>query len=236
MAFAMPMIMPNSESLPPRRARRILIALLLLLLILLPLYLWPARGPGGPAGASALPGSVPDPRSAAAVARIPSAVWDALMGPSGAPAPAAPSPTKAPGNLTMITEIEARVSDSPALLAHGLIVQLVEPSDPSGDKPGDALALSTPVEFLASSAGTGAGSPSGGVPDLSNPSLGPWGGGSDGGPRFSSSGPTFAPGELGVLEPTPEPATLLLVGSNLVLLAGAAYRRRRRRLGSASMG
>jgi len=80
--------MQHAGSLPSRRGRWILIALLILLLILLPLYLWPLRGGlGGLPGASALSGSVRDPRSAAAVARIPRDVWDALMGHVDAPPP-----------------------------------------------------------------------------------------------------------------------------------------------------
>jgi len=98
--------MLDAHSLPSRRGRRVLIALLILLLILLPLYLWPLRwGLGGLPGASALPGSPRDPRSAAAVARIPGDVWDALMGPVDAPPPS-PPPTTPPRNLTMITQAE----------------------------------------------------------------------------------------------------------------------------------
>jgi hypothetical protein len=100
------LVMQNGEPLPSRRGRRILIALLILLLILLPLYLWPLRGGlGGLPGASAVPGSVHDPRSAAAVARIPGDVWDALMGHVDALPPSLP-PTKPPRNLTMIIQAE----------------------------------------------------------------------------------------------------------------------------------
>jgi hypothetical protein len=230
-----PTIMPDAEPLPSRRGRGILIALLMLL-ILLPLYLWPLRGPGVLPGASALPGSVPDPRSAAAIARIPRAVWDALMEHSGAPAPPSALPPRTPGNLTMIIEVPGNGlgPDSPASLASGLIARRGGPLDPSDNQPGDGAAASAPGEFLASSEGTGTGSSSSG---FHLGSLGPWsGGGSSGGPRVSTPGPTFSPGEPGALEPTPEPATLALVGSNLVLLGGAAYRRRRRRLRSGSMG
>jgi hypothetical protein len=94
---------PDPASLPTGRGRRALIALLILLLVLLPLYLWPLRGGiSGLRGASAVSGVPGDPRNPAAVAGIPSDVWDALLergaggGPTGAP--------KRPRNLTMITE------------------------------------------------------------------------------------------------------------------------------------
>lgn len=222
-------------------------ALLILLVILLPLYLWPLRGGlAGLPGVSALPGSVRDPRSAAAVAQIPGDVWDALMGHTDAPPPS-PPPTKPPRNLTMITEAEgipgsgldgdaggAQLFDSPSSLARGMPAQLGGSSDLSDGNPGGADAPSAPVEFLADSpyGGPGTGSSSsgfgpGGYPGSGN--FGPWaGGGSGGGPRFSSPGPTFDLGNPGALEPTPEPATLLLVGSNLALLGAAAWKRRRR--------
>ena len=84
-----------------------------------------------------------------------------------------------------------------------------------------------------------AGAPSGfgpgGYPGLGN--LGPWhGGGPGGGPRVSSLAPPLDPGDPGDLAPTPEPATLLLVGSNLALLGAAAWRRCRRRLGIPPIG
>jgi hypothetical protein len=237
--------MQDAESLPSRRGRRILIALLFLLLILLPLYLWPLRGGlGGLPGASLVPGWVRDPRSAAAVARIPGDVWDALMGHVDAPPPS-PPPTKPPRNLTMITQADeipgsGLDQDAGASLARGMVAQLGGSSELSDGTPGGADAPSAPTEFLAASpdSGSGTGNPwsgfgPGGYPGFGN--LGPMtGGGSGGGPRFSSPGPPFDfgnPGDSGnpgALEPTPEPGTLVLVGSNLALLGVAAWRRRRR--------
>jgi len=238
--------MQDAGPLSSRRGRRGLVALLILLLILLPLYLWPLRGGlDGLPGASALPGSVRDPRSAAAVAQIPGDVWDALMGHTHPP-PQSPPPAKPPrNNLTMITSAEGipgsgldegpggtPVSDSPAARARGLLAQLGS-SDLSDGRPGGGDAPSTSVEFVSTpGGGTGTGgAPSGfgpgGYPGLGN--LGPWhGGGSGGGPRVSSLGPTLDPGDPD-LAATPEPATLLLVGSNLALLGAAAWKRCRRR-------
>jgi hypothetical protein len=242
--------MQDAEPLPSRRGRRVVIALLILALILLPLYLWPLRGGlGGLPGASALPGSVRDPRSAAAVARIPGDVWDALMGHTDAPPPS-PPPTKPPRNLTMITQVEeipgsgldqgaggTPLSDSPSSLARGVLAQLGGSSDLSDGNPGGTDAPSTP--YGGPGGGTGTGNPPSGFGPGGNPSLGnlgPFnGGGSGGGPRLTSLGPTFDPGDPGAPEPTPEPATLVLVGSNLALLGVAAWKRRRRRLGSPRM-
>ena len=239
--------MQDAESLPSRRSRRILIALLILLLILLPLYLWPLRGGlGGLPGASALPGSVRDPRSAAALARIPGDVWDALMGHVDAPPPSSPPPTAPPRNLTMITQAEAfsggaldddmgdaPLSESPrSMLAQ--IGGLVNLSDAASG--GTAYTSSTLVDLVSDSSnggpagGAGTGNPwSGFAPSGSSGLGGPFaGGGPGGGPHFSSQGPTFDPGNPGALEPTPEPTTLVLVGSNLALLGVAAWKRRSR--------
>jgi hypothetical protein len=238
--------MQDAEPLLSRRGRRTLIALLILLLILLPLYLWPLRGgSGGLPGASVLSGSPRDPRSAAAVARIPGDVWDALMGPAAAPTPS-PPPTTPPRNLTMITQVEefgtgldqdaggAPLSESPSSRARGMLAQLGGSSDP----PGGADTPSAPGDFVSDSphggpgGGTGTGNPWSGfglgdAPGFGN--LGPWpGGGPGGGPRVSSPGPTFDPGNPGALEPTPEPATFVLVGANLALLGVTAWKRRRR--------
>lgn len=240
--------MQDAEPLPLRHDRRGLIALLILLLVLLPLYLWPLRGGlGALPGSSALPGSGRDPRSASAVAQIPGEVWDALMGHTHAPPPFAPL-AKPPRNLTMIASADGipgsgldegpgggPLSDDPSALARGLLAQLGS-SDLSDGGPGGGDTPSVPVEFVsAPGGGTGTGdTPSGfgpgGYPGLGN--LGPFhGGGPGGGPRVSGLAPTLDPGDPGDLAPTPEPATLLLVGSNLALLGAAAWRRRRRRLG-----
>jgi len=235
--------MQDGVPLPSRRTRRILVTLLILLLILLPLYLWPLRGgPGGLPGASALPGATGDPRSAAAVARIPSEVWDALMGYADAPLPSAPPtrPPRTPRNLTMIAQVEEIPGPGddegvdPPALARAMLTRL-EPSEPSNGNPGSGDAASAPEEFLADSpyAGPGTGNLSSAFAPGGhfNPNLGPWpGGGPGGGPRFSIPGPTLDPGAAGDLAPTPEPATLVLLGSNLALLGAAAWKRRRRRL------
>lgn len=231
--------MQAGAPLPSRRTRRILVTLLILLLILLPLYLWPLRGgPGGLPGASALPGATGDPRSAAAVARIPSEVWDALMGYADAPLPSAPPtrPPRPPRNLTMIAQVEEIPGPGddegvdPPALARAMLTRL-EPSEPSNGNPGSGDAASAPAEFLADSpyAGPGTGNLSGAFAPGGhfNPNLGPWPGG---GPRFSIPGPTLDPGAAGDLAPTPEPATLVLLGSNLALLGAAEWKRRRRRL------
>jgi hypothetical protein len=250
--------MQDAEPLPSRRGRRGLIALLILLLILLPLYLWPLRGGlGALPGSSTLPGSARDPRSAAAVAQIPGDVWDALMGHTHAPPPSAP-PATPPRNLTMITSTEglpgsglpgsldegtggATLSDSPAAVARGMLAQLGS-SDVSDGTPGGSPDPSSPVEFVSTpGGGTGPGGapggfgPGGGYPSLGN--LGPWHGtGPGGGPSIVSLAPQLDPGGPGDLAPTPEPATLLLLGSNFALLGAAALRRRLRRLGIPPIG
>ena len=101
----------------------------------------------------------------------------------------------------------------------------------SGGKPGGADTPSEPVDFLAGSPSSGPGGGAGGGDPLTGSlGYGPLGGGSDGGPRFSGPGSIFDPRNPGTLEPTPEPATLVLVGSNLALLGAAAeaWARRRR--------
>lgn len=227
-----------------RRARRGLIALLALVLILLPFYLWPLRGgPGNLPGVSALSGLVRDPRSAAAVARIPSDVWNALMGRTPT-APPSSSPAKPLPNLTMIASTEVQdgslpgggfddgsPSEDPAALARGLLAQFgsTDASDGGGD------AASQPFDPTNASAdGTGTGGAPGGFGQGDYPgfgNLGPWtGGGPGGGGPVFGLVPTLDPGP-GDLAPTPEPGTLMLVGSNLALLGAAAWRRCRRRLG-----
>jgi len=239
------LVMLDAEAPPARRGRRALVALLILLLVLLPLYLWPLRGGvGGFPGASALSGSPTDPRSATPVARITPEVWDALMG-QGETAPTAASSGAAPRNLTMITPLEEDVAgglgpgafsseDSP-LLARAMIAALEGPPDPGENGSGGDGSPSTPGPLFSGGPGGGPGtgnSPSafgsGGYPMLGD--LGPRGGG--GGLRLPGPGATFAaggPGDPGAPAPTPEPATLLLVGSNVALLGAAAWKRRRRR-------
>ena len=217
---------------------------MVLLLILLPLYLWPLRGGLARLPGAALQGAVGDPRSAAAVAQIPADVWDALMGHTGTP-PSLPF-LKPPRNLTMITRDEGSPrggldegaggtpSDTAAAFARGMLAQLGSADLPGGNPAGGDTA-SAPGEFSTSSPDGASGGPSsgfgpGGYPGFGN--LGPWpGGGSGGAPHLTILGPTFDIGDPGTLQPTPEPATLALVGSNIALLSVAAWRRRRRRLG-----
>ena len=231
--------MEDAGPLSSRRGRRILIALLILLLILLPLYLWPLRGGlGGLPGVSALPGSVLDPRSAGALARIPGDVWDALMGRTEEP-PLSPPPTEPLRNLTMITqaeEISGSGLDQDTLvesLARGGAAQPGGSSDLSDTVPGGSDALSTPGDLLAANPNGGPDGGSGGGPwsgfgPGGSPGFGAGGGSGGGGPRFSSPGSTLDPDHPGALEPTPEPGTLVLIGSNLALLGAAAWKRRRR--------
>lgn len=213
--------MDGEASSSPRR-RRLLIALLLLVLVLLPLYLWPLRADLGWLPGRALSGPFPDPRSAAALARIPGEVWDALMGRVAAPPPTTSVP--AARNLTMIAEI--------AEFLPGLLSQ-----DP-GALPlsGESVALAqlgASQDELRSTLGTGDG-PEGPGTDAAwtggYSTFGPWtSGGPGGGSRVFPSASTLAPGDPGAPAPTPEPATLILVGSNLALLGATAWRRSRRR-------
>ncbi len=228
---------PDPASLPTGRGRRALIALLILLLVLLPLYLWPLRGGiSGLRGASAVSGAPGDPRNPAAVAGIPSDVWDALLergvggGPTGAP--------NRPRNLTMITEHQigtgpggVDVDSPPSLTPDGSRLTALFNDDPSSGEG------STPAQFSTvpsgdNHQGTGNGSPtfgSGGYPGL--PFLGPSSGGGPGvggGPPVVSLVPISDPGD-GVPTPTPEPGTIVLIGSNVALLGAVVLRRRRRR-------
>jgi len=220
-----------------------LIALLILLLILLPLYLWPLRGAmTGPRGAAALSGSPRDPRNANEVARIPGDVWDALMGRTAGPSPSAPAP-EPPRNLTMIAQLE-EVADLEAIDVisgprHPRLASLLDDASHSleSNASGDG-SPSSPVQFLATLSsgerGTGNrsdGFGSNGYPGLSN--LGPWGGGGPGGggregPLLTSADPPWSPSDPGSPAPTPEPTTILLVGSNLTLLSVMVWRHRRR--------
>jgi len=225
---------PDRASLPTGRRRRALIALLVLLLVLLPLYLWPLRGAiSGLRGASAVSGTPGDPRNPAAVAGIPSDVWDALMergaggGPAGAP--------KRPRNLTRITEHQigtgtggVDVDGQPWLTPEGSRFTALLNDDPSS---GAGPTFST-VPSGDNHEGTGSGSPtfgSGGYSGL--PFLGPSSGGGPGiggGPRVVSLVPTSDPGE-DVATATPEPATIMLIGSNAALFGAVVLRRRHRR-------
>jgi hypothetical protein len=96
----------DAAGLPADRGRRIAIALVILLFILLPLYLWPLRSGLGalPWGATLTAGPAKDPRDPAALAGIPSEVWEALLNEmSGAAHGAAGSHEgSGPQNLTMI--------------------------------------------------------------------------------------------------------------------------------------
>jgi hypothetical protein len=221
------------------------LALLILLLILLPLYLWPLRGGGsGLPGAAALSRPPLDPRDAAAVAHLPADVWEGLMngsGPHGAP------PPMGSGNLTRIGPLEdgaagpfnigvGGVSLPPRYDAlsrgHEITALLGDGLDQTSGQFGGA-GDSPPAQFLAGatsgeSAGTGNGWGGGGYSGFPG-NLGPFpGGGGPGGPGGpSGTTPTFLsdPGDSSAPAPTPEPGTLLLVGSNLALLGGAAWRR-----------
>jgi hypothetical protein len=255
MAFALiPIIMRLSsgpESVAPRRGRRIVLALLILLLIVLPLYLWPLRGGGSSLpGAAALSRPPLDPRDAAAVAHLPADVWEGLMGGSSRPH-GAPPPGRS-GNLTRIGPPD----DRPAGLfdiaggeslpprydalwrGHEITAFLGDGLDPSSGQSGGADdSLPAPPQFLAGptsgeSAGTGSGWGGGGYAGFPG-NLGPFaGGGGPGGPGGpTGTTPTFFsdPGDPSAPAPTPEPGTILLIGSNLALLGAAAWRRRHRR-------
>ena len=246
----------GAESVAPRRVRRIVLALLILLLIVLPLYLWPLRGGGsGLPDAAALSRPPRDPRDAAAIAHLPADVWEGLMdGPSGRHDE--PS-LKTPGNLTRIAQLDegeagplnvgaGGVSFPPrydALPRGGGIAALLgdESDQSSGESGGPGDSPPAPVQFLAGptpgeSPGSGNGWGGGGYSGFPG-NLGPFArGGGPGGP--SGSAPTFIsdPGESGALAPTPEPTTILLVGSNLTLFGAAAWRRLRRRDEAGPMG
>jgi hypothetical protein len=237
-------LMPDSDPPGRRRGRRILIALSILLLILLPLYLWPLRGAmTGPRGAAALSGSPRDPRNASEVARIPGEVWDALMGRTAAPPPSAPA-AMSPRNLTMIAQLEEGAGVEIIDVISGpryprMASSLDDASDSFGNDVSGDGSPSSPVQFLTtpSSGEEGTGNGSGGFgsnryPGLSN--LGPWVGGSPGGRTgggslWTSSDPTWNPSDPAAPAPTPEPTTILLVGSNLALLGAMAWKHHRRK-------
>jgi len=228
---------PDPESLPTGGGRRALIALLILILVLLPLYLWPLRGGiSGLRGASAVSGAPGDPRNPAAVAGIPSDVWDALME-RGARGGATGAPER-PRNLTMITEHQigtgpggVDVDSAPSLTPDGSHFAALFNDDPSSGEG------STPVQFSTvpsgdNHQGVGNGSPTfGSGGNWGVPFFGPLNGGGPGvggGSRVVSLVPISDPGD-GVPTPTPEPATIVLIGSNVALFGAAVLRRRRRR-------
>lgn len=227
--------------MPPRRARRILTALLMLLLILLPLYLWPLRaGLGALPGASALPGQPRDPRDAAALAAIPADVWDDLMGRTP-PGPAVPA------NLTMISKLEEIAGAGPfdfgdlrysrpglsgsPLLGRLTSDQLDGASDFSGSQSGFGDSSPSPAQSMATLASNGEQGSGGGWGGYLGPSnLGPWGGGGKGSGGPGGSRPDGSPGPIWDSSdppaPTPEPASVVLIGSNVLLFGAAAWKRR----------
>jgi hypothetical protein len=221
------------------RGRRIAIILLILLLIALPLYLWPLRGSGtGLPGTGALFGPPRDPRDASAVAHLPADVWDGLMdeGRTGRKIEI----TQRPGNLTRIAHLEGVPGVGPLDIVSGG-TSLPWPRDTlprpitalfgnGPDQSGDTSSPSAPEQFLAGSPGgegTGSGNGWGGGSYSGFPNnLGPFNAG--GGPGGSGGGgPLFFsyPSDPSAPAPTPEPATILLIGSNVVLLGAASWRR-----------
>jgi hypothetical protein len=214
----------------------------MLLLVLLPLYLWPLRaGLGALPGASALSGPPRDPRDAAALAAIPADVWDDLMGRT-------PPGTSSPRNLTMISELEEIAGAGPfdfgeAGYSRGLIGSptlgwltsdpLDGASDFFGGQSGFGDSSPSPAQSMATLIGN-SGTGWGGYPGASN--LGPWGGGGRGAGSPGGNQPDSGPGPIWDSSdppaPTPEPATIVLIGSNVMLFGAAAWRRRRRGRGT----
>jgi hypothetical protein len=238
----------DAGSLPVDRGRRIVIALPIFLLILLPLYLWPLRS-----GLGALPWTATltarpqkDPRDPAALAAIPSAVWEALLNEgSGSAHGSAGSPKGlAPQNLTMIAPPEAgngpgilEPGSADSLSGSGLLTNVIGPTEgKSGDaapSPSSTAGSSTAEPFdswLLAGGGQG--------------NAGPWpsgGGGGVGGSRglptalgtpFGGDAPSvgppvelvLSPGDPVAPHPAPEPGTVALVG---LLLASVAWNHRR---------
>ena len=231
----------SPESAPPQ-GRRIAIVLLILLLIALPLYLWPLRGSGtGLPGAAAQSGSPRDPRDASAVAHIPADVWDGLM--DDARSGHKGKEGRRPGNLTRFAQLEDGPgagsmdtrSGGGALWPRDTLSRSFgaldsgDRGDGSGGSSGESP--SSPTQFLASpsgnqGSGTGSGSGWSGGYSGGAGNFGPFGGG--GGAGGSGGGGPFLvgdPGDSSAPAPTPEPTTILLVGSNLALLGAAAWRR-----------
>lgn len=233
----------SPESAPPQ-GRRIAIVLLILLLIALPLYLWPLRGSGtGLLGAATHSGLPRDPRDASAVAHIPADVWDGLMddGRSGHKG----KESHRPGNLTRIAQLEDVLGAGSFDTGSGGVSSLWsrdtlsrsfgaldsgDKGDGSGAGTGDSP--SSPTQSLggpSSSQGSGTesgGGWNGGYSGGAGNNLGPFAGG--GGAGGSGDGGPFLvgdPGDSSAPAPTPEPTTILLVGSNLALLGAAVWRR-----------
>lgn len=249
----------DAASLPAGRGRRFVIALLILLLILLPLYLWPLRSGFGalPWAATLTAGPQKDPRDPAALAGIPSEVWEALLNEvSGTSHGSAGSHEELVSqNLTMITpeagnslgipEPGSADSLSGLLSADeppsGLLTSGIGPTEgKSGDpdpSPSSTAGSSTVGPFdswpLAGGQGNAGPWPSGGGGGVGSRSHGlPT---ALGGLRFGGEAPGLAPPVVLVLSPgdpvaphpAPEPGTVALVGLNLLLLATVAWNHRR---------
>jgi hypothetical protein len=232
----------SPESAPPQ-GRRIAIVLLILLLIALPLYLWPLRGSGtGLLGAATHSGLPRDPRDASAVAHIPADVWDGLMddGRSGHKG----KESHRPGNLTRIAQLEDVLGAGSFDAGSGGVSSLwprdtlsrsfgAPDSGGKGDGSGGGTGDSplSPTQFLAGpsgnqGSGTGSGGGWSGGYSGGAGNLGPLGGGGGSG-GSGGGGPVLVsdPGDSSAPAPTPEPTTILLVGSNLALLGAAVWRR-----------
>jgi hypothetical protein len=224
------------ESAGSRRRRRVALFLAILLLTAVPLYLWPLHGaiPGLP-GAAALSGVPPDPRSAKALAQLPAEVWDGLMGYGGPPAPSTGG-AKARGNLTRIAPHEEGDADAGS---GGAFTPHLDPGVPlttllvdsgagsSGDSSGGSSSDSTSSPGAASgtppSGGGAGGQRGGGEWSPFAGGVGPFSGGGGAGVPPPSLVADPAPSDPPM--PTPEPATLLLVGFNMAVVGAMAWRR-----------
>ena len=148
---------------------------------------------------------------------------------------------RSPGNLTRIARLEEVPGAGPLGIVPGgtglsslrdtlpgpitaLNGDGPDPSSGTGDSP------PAPAQFLAGPPGgesTGAGNASGGGSYSGSPNnLGPFnGGGAAGGSGGGGPLPFTDPGDPSAPAPTPEPSTILLIGSNVVLLGLASWRR-----------
>jgi hypothetical protein len=215
----------GAEAVPSGRRRRILITLLILLLILLPLYLWPLRsGRGGVPGASALSGPPHDPRDPAALAAIPGSVWDDLMGRATPPGP------EKSRNLTMIAQLEEVPEfGEPASLGRLSSALGADASERSRSWMRSDDVSSDPAELAATlAAGSTPGSGDGWGGYAGTLDLGPWGSGGIGARALGGSGPGAIWDPTTPPTPTPEPSTIVLIGTNGILLGAAAWQCRRR--------